>query len=105
MAIDNVMLGQAIRTVRDARRLTQRQVADGLGKTITFLSLVENGHRGVSMETLNDLEHILKIPAACLILLGSKPSGKSVPFRGLMDAAREAILAAVDLDSDDDCRG
>jgi transcriptional regulator with XRE-family HTH domain len=49
---DYVILGHALRALRDQAALTQEQLADGANVGATYVSQVENGHRGVRWHTL-----------------------------------------------------
>lgn len=53
-------MGQVVAARRLERRLTQKQLAEKAGITINFLSLIETGRRGASMEVLERLAKILK---------------------------------------------
>jgi transcriptional regulator with XRE-family HTH domain len=71
MKIDPVRLGAAIRELREMRGLTQQRVADQVGLTVNYLSLLENGKRGVSNPTLNRLAEALRISPAIITFLGT----------------------------------
>jgi transcriptional regulator with XRE-family HTH domain len=71
MKIDPAQLGSAIRELRQMRKLTQEQVADQLGITVNYLSLLENGKRGVNTPNLNKLAAILKVSPAIIMTLGT----------------------------------
>jgi transcriptional regulator with XRE-family HTH domain len=49
---DPTRLGERLRTIRQARSLTLRQVAEGTGLTVSFLSRLERGQTGVTVESL-----------------------------------------------------
>jgi transcriptional regulator with XRE-family HTH domain len=51
-AEDYVTLGHALRSLRDQAGLLQEQVAATVGVKATYISQVENGHRGVRWHTL-----------------------------------------------------
>ena len=46
------MLGEAIRKSRKQAGLTQETLAERSGLSVVFLSLLENGHRTVSVDAL-----------------------------------------------------
>jgi transcriptional regulator with XRE-family HTH domain len=52
---DYVILGRALRELRDGAALTQEQVAKKVGVGATYVSQVEHGHRGVRWHTLRKL--------------------------------------------------
>jgi len=49
---ENVAMGKRIAQLREANGMTQRQLADRAGISVTFLSEVENGKRNISMGKL-----------------------------------------------------
>ena len=96
MDINRKLLGLAIRNVRKARRVTQQQLAKAVGVTTTHVSLLENGQRGASMETLNKIAATLDIPTATLTCLGTKASGAISPtWARLMRDFQQLILDVV----------
>jgi transcriptional regulator with XRE-family HTH domain len=54
-------LSALIRNRREELNLTQKQVADVLGVTADFMSLVESGHRRLSLDHVALLAHALAI--------------------------------------------
>ena len=51
-AEEYVVLGQALLALRKAADLTQKQAASSIGIRSTFVSQIENGHRGMRWHTL-----------------------------------------------------
>lgn len=76
MDIDPEKLGEALRELRELRGLTQQQVADQLGKTVNYISLLENGHRGISIGLLNELCKLLRVPPAFATFLATASGGR-----------------------------
>lgn len=66
------IVGNNIRTIRLSKNLTQEQMAEKLGRSTNFVSLIELGKSGVSIETIIDICNILDI------------NSESV-FKGLLD--------------------
>lgn len=92
--IETKKLGQAIGEIRRLRGLTQKAVAEKTGLTINFMSLIENGERSVSLETLNRLAKAFQVPAEWITFLaGGKP--KNPAFVQLSEVTKEAIRAAL----------
>jgi len=60
-------LGVALREARQAKKLSQRVVADRASLTVTYLSLVENAKRSISASTLFGLADALGTTASELI--------------------------------------
>jgi transcriptional regulator with XRE-family HTH domain len=49
---DQVILGRALRKLRDQAKLTQEQLAERIGIDLTYVSRVERGKRGVRWHTV-----------------------------------------------------
>ena len=49
---DQVILGRALRELRDRAELTQDQLAERIGIDLTYVSRVERGKRGVRWHTV-----------------------------------------------------
>jgi transcriptional regulator with XRE-family HTH domain len=96
MSINTEKLGKAIAELRRKRGLTQKTIAEATELTVNYISLVENGERTMSLETLNRFSAALRIPAEFLSFLGSIPSGRELPaVRKLRDDLSQAIYLAV----------
>lgn len=65
--------GRAIRLVRSARDLSQKELAKRLKKDPSYLSLLERNERDPSAETLKALAEALAIPLYLLVFLASDP--------------------------------
>jgi transcriptional regulator with XRE-family HTH domain len=50
-ARDQLALGRALRTLREQAGITQGELAARVGTTDTYVSLLENGHRGLRWHT------------------------------------------------------
>lgn len=57
-----------IRQWRDFRKLNQEQLASRLGMTQSHLSMLENGKRGYTQETLEAIAEALQTDAASLLM-------------------------------------
>ena len=55
-------LGKAIRQIRGRKRLTQREVAESVGVSVPYISMLENGIKGANLDTLNKLSRALDTP-------------------------------------------
>ena len=71
--------GQAIRIVRTAHGLTKAQLARQLSIGASHLSLIERGKRKPSMEVLDEISEVLRIPPHLLALLASEPGDLDDP--------------------------
>ena len=56
------LLGDAIRTRRKNAGLTQEEMAEKTGLSVIFISLLENGHRTVSVDKLLRIAKAVKTP-------------------------------------------
>lgn len=52
MALNNLVLGDTIRKVRKERRISQSRLAEMIDKSPTFVSRLERGEKGPSLDTL-----------------------------------------------------
>ena len=62
-------LGLKISYYRKVNRMTQEQLAEELGKSLSFIGAVEapNIDRTISLDTLFDISDVLEIPASKLL--------------------------------------
>lgn len=60
-------LGQRIRTARTAKGWTQEELAERTGLTAAFLSYVENGSRGASLDSLVKMAESLGLEPESLL--------------------------------------
>ena len=63
--------GRAMRVVRSAHGLSQRQLADRIGVSPSHLSLIESGKRDPSLKLLGEIAGSLDVPMHLLTLLAS----------------------------------
>lgn len=96
MAIDNASLGKTLSEIRKRRGLTQRVVADQTGLTVNFLSLVENGERGLSTEALNNYAKAVNVPTEFITFLAGDGNGIQDPnLANLSKSMKDAILKLI----------
>lgn len=60
-------VGQRIRSVREARGWTQQDLAVRMDRTQTAVSYWESGRRGLSLDDLLDVAHVLGVPSSDLL--------------------------------------
>jgi transcriptional regulator with XRE-family HTH domain len=65
-------LGRAIRTLREARDLTQESLADRAEMTANYVGDAERGERNISVRALWLLADGLNVPASTLLLEAEK---------------------------------
>ena len=63
--------GKAVRTIRAARGMSQKELAERVGLNPSYLSLIESGKRIPATNVLEDLAKALRVPLYLLLLLGS----------------------------------
>jgi len=85
-----VTLGNAIKLIRTARNLTQREVAKQLKVSANYLSLIESDKRDPSLAFLNRLAAQLGVPIAMLFVFQGEPV-PGFPANDL-DKLREMLL-------------
>lgn len=69
--IDAKLMGRAIRRLRRKGNLTQKELADACCISVQFVSMVENGVRGVSTPTLNRIAEALGVPSSIIVFMGT----------------------------------
>jgi|SRR5476649_1968993 transcriptional regulator with XRE-family HTH domain len=67
-------VGKALRIVRAAKTLSQKQLANKVGLDASYISMIETGKRVPSMEVVETIAKGLRIPLYLLVLLGSSAS-------------------------------
>ena len=67
MNLNYQTLGKRIRLFRKQQRLSQLVLAEMVDKSPTYISLVENGQKGPSLETLIDVANALKVELAVIL--------------------------------------
>ena len=60
------ILGRNIRQIRLLRSMSQESLASDLQKSVNFVSLLENGKTGISIQTLVDICKVLKVDTNAL---------------------------------------
>ncbi len=73
----NVEIGGRLRAARRARGLTQEQLAEKIDLSPLFLSYVECGQKGMSLQTMEKICRTLDVPADYLLL--GRESGAAIP--------------------------
>lgn len=85
---DNALIfGQYLKQIRQNRGLTLVGLADLIGVSMPYLSLVENGKRGFSLDLLEKLAETLKVPLFALLekLFAGEGNSKIFPDQELYD--------------------
>jgi len=91
--------GAAIRGAREARQMTQRQVAQLASLQQSHLSLLESGRRYPSLSALDRIAAALRLPSFVLVYLAT-PEETLAPFppqvRRELDRVVEGFLCTKD---------
>jgi transcriptional regulator with XRE-family HTH domain len=61
------VLGEKLRTYRKRANLTQERLAEKTGLSVVFISLVENGWRTISVDSLLRISRVLKVSIEDLV--------------------------------------
>lgn len=87
-------LGSAIKFCRQQRRMTQAELAKRVGVATSFVSLVENDHRGIRFDQVVSFADALEIPLVILIFL-------AMPFKDVAEfdkaVAERLSLMTIDM--------
>ena len=73
--MDYYKIGQRVRKYRKAKNLSQEELAEKIGISVTHMSHIETGNTKLSLPVLVDLANELEVQAD--ELLSDAPSGKS----------------------------
>ena len=60
-------IGARLKQARLAKKLTQNQLAEAAGISVSFLSYLENGHQAMNIQTLISLLDVLNVSADWLL--------------------------------------
>lgn len=67
MDINYQIIGDRIRAIRKQKGISQQQLAENIGKTPTYISRLECGSRGATLETLIDIINELQVSADAIL--------------------------------------
>lgn len=90
-------LGRQVKAAREAKRLTQEQLAGLVERTPEALSNIERGHSVPSLDTLEKLSIHLDVPIAEFFEAAKAMVGKSPRRVGLETDARQVIKRLSDM--------
>lgn len=89
-------IGQAIVTIRKARKMTQKQLAERCGMSQNAIVSLEKSCSHPSMETIKKLQAALNVPQSFIMLYAIEysdiPQEKLQTARLLLDPLREYLL-------------
>ncbi len=68
-----MLIGQKLREIREAKKMSQVEIAEATGLVQPYVSRVENGHTIPGVETLEKWASALKIPLYQILYEGEEP--------------------------------
>jgi transcriptional regulator with XRE-family HTH domain len=80
-----MMVGDRIRVVREAKKLSQGDIEKRTGLIRCYISRVENGHTVPALETLEKIARALEMPLYQLLYEGEDPPERPAPRRQYSD--------------------
>ena len=83
-------IGNAIKLIRTARRIRQRELALKLKVSPNYLSMLEADKREPSIATLRNIARELSVPAGLFLLWGEPVSAKLHPSK--IDKLRDLLV-------------
>lgn len=95
MAIDLLSLGRTLAEIRRLRGLSQREIGERTGLTVNFISLVENGERGLSNDALNNYASALGLDAELIVFLAGNGQSANAQLAKLSKSLKAAILESI----------
>jgi transcriptional regulator with XRE-family HTH domain len=98
MAIQDKQLAKTLVRLRKARGLTQREVAAKSGFTVSFISYMETGRRGVSNDVLNKLAAVFRVPSEVVLFLAADRKTNRPELASLFDTTRAAFMSVLELE-------
>ncbi len=87
-------IGKAIRVVRTIRGTTQRQLAENVGCTPNYVSLVERGVRQPTFDFVERVSDALNVPPAELVALSTADAENALggERQAILQKLRELLL-------------
>jgi len=86
---------KALAVVRVSRGLQQKDIADILDKSPSYISKIEKGERPMTEEMVKSLCEKLKIPADLFFLIGKDKSNLESQDRELIDNMSQELLKII----------
>jgi len=73
-------LGRSIKLCRTNLGLSQEELASKIGKSVSYISLIEQGKRDPAISTVEEIARALGVPLSLLTFLAAEPGDlKGVP--------------------------
>jgi len=88
-------LGRTIKLCRNARGLTQEQLAQKAGLSLSYLSLIENDRRDPAMSTVRSISDALQVPLSIIMFLAADKDELSGFNQDVRDKLSSVALALI----------
>jgi transcriptional regulator with XRE-family HTH domain len=82
-------MGRALKVIRTASGIKQKDIAAKLGVTSNYISLIEAGKREPSISFLKKIARMLKVPTGLLLLWDE---AESKPFKEDIEQIRTLLI-------------
>lgn len=90
-------IGGAIKIIRVKHKVSQQELAKGIGVTQGYLSLIEKGEREPGFDLIGKIADMLRVPPQLLFILAchdeSKTKHYAKPLRNMMMLADDVLQA------------
>ena len=83
-----MIIGVRLKSLRDAKKLSQGEIEQRTGLLRCYISRVENGHTVPSIETLEKMARGLEVPIYQIFYDGDEPPKIPLNFRSKVDEER-----------------
>jgi transcriptional regulator with XRE-family HTH domain len=92
-----MVIGDRLKTVREAKDLSQGDIEKRTGLLRCYVSRVENGHTVPSVETLEKFARALELPLYHLMFDGDKPPAPPKSLKGSTEDSLESSRSGASL--------
>lgn len=84
-------IGKAIIDICAIRGISQKELSEKSGLSVTFHSLLENGHRNASMPTMEKIAEILDVPVSVIYFFSISEKDVKEDKKQLYKALKDQI--------------
>jgi transcriptional regulator with XRE-family HTH domain len=88
-------LGKAIKAIRTARGLTQKELAQRADLSVSYFSLLETNKRDPSISTIESIAQALNVPVSIMIFLAADRRELDVIDQGFVEKMSYAIYELI----------
>jgi transcriptional regulator with XRE-family HTH domain len=90
--VESLPIGQTLKDLRAARHLTQQDLANDIGISASYLSLLESGKRRTTRKILRGLADYLKVPAGYLVIQAMQLTGLGARHQEVIRELRRDVV-------------